>query len=216
MYASIRRYKVRPGAATEIAQRVSQGFVPIISKAPGFAAYYIVDAGNDVIASVSVFQDQAGAEESNRMAADWVKQNIASLFSGPPEITAGAVTVHKSEAHDPIAVVNALDAACNLGDIESVMALFADDAILKDPAEPKVHTGKQQIREWFVPQMGHFQVATRDHRVTGNTVTWRGTLTGDIVRQMGSEVLEEAAEAVVQGGKITSFALTIVGRGGAK
>ena len=96
MYASIRRYKTSPGAAAELARRVNQGFVPIISKAPGFVAYYVVDAGNDVVASVSVFQDQAGAEESNRMAADWVKKNIASLFSGPPEITAGAVTVQKT------------------------------------------------------------------------------------------------------------------------
>jgi hypothetical protein len=96
MYASIRRYKTNPGAAGEISRRVNQGFVPIISKAPGFVAYYVVDAGNDVAASVTVLQDQAGAEESNRMAADWVKKNIASLFSGPPEITAGAVTVHKT------------------------------------------------------------------------------------------------------------------------
>jgi heme-degrading monooxygenase HmoA len=96
MYASIRRYKTSPGAAAEIAQRVNQGFVPIISQAPGFVTYYVVDAGNDLVASVSVFQNQAGAEESSRMAADWVKQNIASLFSGPPEITAGAVTVHKT------------------------------------------------------------------------------------------------------------------------
>ena len=29
MYASIRRYKVSPGAAAEIAQRVNQGFVPM-------------------------------------------------------------------------------------------------------------------------------------------------------------------------------------------
>ena len=94
MYASIRRYKTSLGAAAEIAQRVNQGFVPIISKAPGFIAYHLVDAGNDVVATVSVFQDQAGAEESNRMAADWVKSSIASLLSGPPEITAGTVTVH--------------------------------------------------------------------------------------------------------------------------
>ncbi len=96
MYASVRRYKTSPGAASEIARRVNQGFVPIISKAPGFVAYYVVDGGNDVAASISVFQNQAGAEESNRMAADWVKKNIASLFSGPPEITAGEVTVHKT------------------------------------------------------------------------------------------------------------------------
>jgi hypothetical protein len=96
MYASIRRYKTTPGGAAELAKRVNQGFVPIIGKAPGFVAYYVVDAGNDVVASVSVFQDQAGAEESNRMAADWVKENIAALVAGAPEITAGVVTVHKS------------------------------------------------------------------------------------------------------------------------
>ncbi len=96
MYASIRRYRTSPGGAAELARRVNQGFVPIISTAPGFVAYYVVDAGNDVVASVSVFQDQAGAEESNRMAADWVKENIASLVSGSPEITAGTVTVQKT------------------------------------------------------------------------------------------------------------------------
>jgi len=96
MFASIRRYKTSPGKATELAQRVKQGFVPLVSRAPGFVAYYVVDAGNDVVASVSVFQDQAGAEESNRMAADWVKENIASFFEGLPEITAGEVTVHQT------------------------------------------------------------------------------------------------------------------------
>ena len=96
MYASIRRYKLNPGATGQILGRVNEGFVPIISKGPGFVAYYVVDAGNDVIASVSVFQDQAGEEESNRMAADWVKENVASLVAGPPEITHGEVKVHKA------------------------------------------------------------------------------------------------------------------------
>jgi quinol monooxygenase YgiN len=96
MYASIRRYKTNPGKAAELMQQVNQGFVPIISKAPGFIAYYALDAGGDIVASVSVFQDRAGAEESNRMAADWVRQSIASLVAGPPEITAGAVKVHKT------------------------------------------------------------------------------------------------------------------------
>ncbi len=96
MYASIRRYKTTQGAASGLARRVNAGFVPIISTAPGFVAYYVVDAGNDVVASVSIFQDQAGAEESNRMAADWVKENIASLVAGPPEITAGTVAAQKT------------------------------------------------------------------------------------------------------------------------
>lgn len=93
MFTSIRRYLVTPGAADELLRRVHDGFVPIISHAPGFVAYYALDAGNDVVASVSVFQDQAGADESNRMAASWVRQEIAGLMAGPPEITAGAVKV---------------------------------------------------------------------------------------------------------------------------
>jgi len=95
MYASIRRYKTSPGGAAELARRVTQGFVPIISNAPGFVAYYVVDAGNDLVASISVFQDHAGAVESNRVAADWVK-TIASLLPSPPEIMAGEVTVHRT------------------------------------------------------------------------------------------------------------------------
>lgn len=96
MYASIRRYQTTAGGAGELARRVNQGFVPIVSRAPGFVAYYVVDAGSDIVASVSIFQDQAGAEESNRMAADWVKGNLAELFLGPPQITAGTVTVQRS------------------------------------------------------------------------------------------------------------------------
>ena len=96
MYASVRRYKMEPGSVEELMRRVEEGFVPIISKGPGFVAYYVLDAGDGVVASISVFEDQAGAEESNRMAADWVKENLASLLPNPPEVTAGEVMVHKA------------------------------------------------------------------------------------------------------------------------
>lgn len=93
MYASIRRYKTDPGSVAEVIKRAHDGFVPIIRKAPGFTAYYVVDAGDGVIASISVFEDQAGAEESNIMAADWVKANLRSLLPDAPETTAGDVSV---------------------------------------------------------------------------------------------------------------------------
>ena len=119
--------------------------------------------------------------------------------------------VPAGEAHDPVAVVKAFDAASNAGDLERLMALFTDDAVVRDRLG-EVHTGKQQIREWYQPQMGHFHVASRNHRVTGNTVTWEATLTGDMVRQMGSDAIEDTAEAIVQGGKITSFVPSIAAR----
>jgi heme-degrading monooxygenase HmoA len=93
MYASIRQYQTTPGAAAELTRRVQEGFVPIIATAPGFIAYYVVNAGDDRVASVSIFQNQAGAEDSNRMAAGWARDHLAELIAGPPLVTAGAVVV---------------------------------------------------------------------------------------------------------------------------
>jgi hypothetical protein len=73
---------------------VKEGFVPLVSKIPGFVAYYWVNAGGGVMVSTSVFQDQAHEEESNRRAADWVRQNLAALLPNPPSITAGEVVAH--------------------------------------------------------------------------------------------------------------------------
>jgi hypothetical protein len=87
---------MEPGSVDELMRRVNEGFVPIISKGPGFLAYYAVNGGGGVVASISVFETQAGAEESNRLAADWVKQNLAALLPTPPEITAGEAVVHKA------------------------------------------------------------------------------------------------------------------------
>jgi hypothetical protein len=94
MYASVRRYQTDPGSVDEVLRRVDEGFAPIVITG-GFMDYYVLDAGGGVILSISVFEDKAGAEESDRLAVDWVGQNLASLIPGPPEITAGEVRVHK-------------------------------------------------------------------------------------------------------------------------
>jgi len=47
--------------------------------------------------STSVFQDQSGAEESNKRAADYVRENLASLLPKPPQITEGQVVAHKAK-----------------------------------------------------------------------------------------------------------------------
>jgi heme-degrading monooxygenase HmoA len=91
MYVAVRRYQVKAGSIDELARRAQEGYVPLVSQVRGFVAYYGVAVGNESIFSVSVFQDQAGADESTRLAADWVRQNIAEFLQGPPEVTAGEV-----------------------------------------------------------------------------------------------------------------------------
>jgi hypothetical protein len=91
MYVAVRRYKVKAGSMDEIVRRAQEGFVPLIRQAPGFVAYYGVVTGSELLLTVSIFQDQAGADESTRLAADWVRQNLAALVEGPPELEAGEV-----------------------------------------------------------------------------------------------------------------------------
>src|SRR5829696_2504779 len=60
---------------------------------PGFQEYFLVETSEGVL-SISVFADQAGAEESTRRAADWVQQNLTGFFTGPPTVTTGSVWLH--------------------------------------------------------------------------------------------------------------------------
>ncbi|MCC9309433.1 hypothetical protein LN042_20520 [Kitasatospora sp. RB6PN24] len=90
MYASVRRYEGVTDPA-EAGRRVAEGFVPLLRRVPGFVAYYWVDAGDGVMVSTSVFQDRAGAEESIGRAADFVRDNLASLLPNPAQVTAGQV-----------------------------------------------------------------------------------------------------------------------------
>jgi quinol monooxygenase YgiN len=58
----------------------------------GFRAYYLVRA-DDGVTSVSVYDDQAGAEESTRVAAAWVAENLPDLQVSPPQVRTGEVVL---------------------------------------------------------------------------------------------------------------------------
>jgi hypothetical protein len=94
MYATVRRYEgvLDPD---EVAKRTRESFVPLISSIDGFIAYYLVDAGDGVLVSTSLFETQAYEEESNEVAAAWVKANVAELEPNPPVISAGHVVATK-------------------------------------------------------------------------------------------------------------------------
>lgn len=96
MYVSVRRYKTDPGSVDELLRRVEEGFVPILSGVPGFKGYYAVDAGDGDLAFINIFEDQAGADESNARAATYVAEHLAPLLPTPPQITAGQVRIHAS------------------------------------------------------------------------------------------------------------------------
>ena len=69
MYAAIRQGKAKTGMAEELARRIKEGAIPIISDVPGFRAYYVIYAPDDTVTAISIFDDYAGAQESTN--AGW-------------------------------------------------------------------------------------------------------------------------------------------------
>jgi hypothetical protein len=95
-YLTVRRYEGVPDSK-QAASRVREGFIPLLSKLPGFISYYWVDEGDGVMVSVGVFATREAEEESNRLAADFVKQHVAPLLPKPPQITAGQVVARAAK-----------------------------------------------------------------------------------------------------------------------
>jgi hypothetical protein len=91
MYATIRAYAGNRDLADTLAER-EEDIRQLISGINGFQAYYLlkIDEGTTTI---SVFEDQAGAEESNRAAAAWLAENLPDLNVAAPYVTAGEVLV---------------------------------------------------------------------------------------------------------------------------
>jgi hypothetical protein len=90
MHASVRRYE-KVSNPREMKRHVNETFVPLISAVPGFVGYYFTDAGDGTMFSISLFQDRAGAEESNSVAAEWVKTNPGTLPTAVSVMTGGVV-----------------------------------------------------------------------------------------------------------------------------
>jgi hypothetical protein len=86
-FGVLRRYNVDAANVDEIVRRAEAGFLPLISGAPGFSRYALMDAGAGQVITLSGFSDRTSAEASVALAADWVKANLASLVSHPPEVT---------------------------------------------------------------------------------------------------------------------------------
>src|SRR6516164_3965557 len=84
MHITIRRYKT--DSPKEVTRFVNEGFFRLIANVTGIVGYYGIETGEDSWAAVGVFETAAGAEESNRVAEKFVRDNpdLARLLKAPP------------------------------------------------------------------------------------------------------------------------------------
>jgi quinol monooxygenase YgiN len=94
MFGVIRHYHFDKNDSAEIDRLVQDEFVPIMRKAKGFVSYSWLDTGAGEGASFGVFQDKAGADESVRLAADFVRTKMSKLLREKPEIIEGPIKAH--------------------------------------------------------------------------------------------------------------------------
>ena len=94
MYATIRTAKIASGTGAELAGRSEKSLLASIRSLPGFINYTTVATADDTFATVTIFQNQASVEESNRKAQEWVKQYAAELVLTPLQVDTGEVLVH--------------------------------------------------------------------------------------------------------------------------
>jgi hypothetical protein len=98
MFATIRRYEsIDSGRTEELVKKADETLVPSLSELPGFNGYCLIEAGNGIMTSVGFYDTAEHADESTRVATNWVReQKLESALPNAPKITTGEVVVQKT------------------------------------------------------------------------------------------------------------------------
>jgi heme-degrading monooxygenase HmoA len=91
MFVTIRSYSGGSALADALAER-EEDIRNVITTIDGFRSYYLLRTGEGAT-TISVFEDQAGAEASTAAAAAYVRENMADLVPSPPQVTIGEVAL---------------------------------------------------------------------------------------------------------------------------
>jgi len=98
MHATIRRYEgVDQNRTAELTNKVNETLVPKLSKLPGFAGYYLIEAGNGVFSSLGLFETPEQGLESSKFVASWIRdEKLDTMIPNEPKITSGNVVAHSN------------------------------------------------------------------------------------------------------------------------
>jgi hypothetical protein len=98
MHATIRRYEgVDMARTNEVTGKDNEKLVPELSKLPGFAGYYLIEAGNGVLSSLGLFETSEQADDSSKFVAKWIAdENLDTAIPNEPKITSGMVVAQSN------------------------------------------------------------------------------------------------------------------------
>ncbi len=99
MYATHRRYEgIDQSRIEELARKVNESLIPRLSKLPGFNGYFLMEAGDGVVKSTSLFETTSQADDSTRVAAEWLQEEkLEKLVPNPPKVIVRKVLAHETK-----------------------------------------------------------------------------------------------------------------------
>jgi len=100
MYATHRRYEgIDQSRIEELTRKVNDGLIPRLSKLPGFNGYFLMEAGDGVVRSTSLFDTTSQADDSTRVAAEWLQEEkLETLIPNPPKVIVRKVLAHETKS----------------------------------------------------------------------------------------------------------------------
>lgn len=99
MFATIRSYHgVDQSRTTELTGKVNETLMPLLKELPGFAGYYLVDAGNGIFTSFGLFETREQGEASSKLVSKWIRdEQLDRLLPNEPKIMSGTIVAHVGE-----------------------------------------------------------------------------------------------------------------------
>lgn len=96
MFASIRRYRMGAGSMDDAMHLVDTELADLLAEQPGFVDYQAIATGDDMVVSVTMFDDEEQCVASNDMAAEFVRDHLGPFQIERLDVLGGEVMVSRA------------------------------------------------------------------------------------------------------------------------
>jgi hypothetical protein len=79
MYANVRQYRIAADAIDETMHLADTELADRLAEEPGFVAYELMATEDGSVCSMTIFDDREGAERSQEIAAQFVREHLSGI-----------------------------------------------------------------------------------------------------------------------------------------
>ncbi len=79
MYANVRQYRISPEQIDETMHLADTELADRLAEEPGFVAYELMATEDGGVCSMTIFEDRDGAERSQELAAQFMREHLSGI-----------------------------------------------------------------------------------------------------------------------------------------